>query len=85
MSNVIMPIDLQTLQAVTGGSHKNSSSALLTDISNLASQIKDVAKQTSGFDSTQLLLLCCVALQRQNANPYAQTNVVYYSRSGRRW
>ncbi len=83
MSNAIMPIDLQTLAAVTGGTHKD---ALLSDVANLASQIKDVANKTKGFDSTQLLLLCCVALQRQNNNPYAygQTNVIYY-RSGRRW
>jgi hypothetical protein len=83
MSNAIMPIDLTTLAAVTGGSHKGSSDALLSDISNLASSIKDVASKTSGFNSTQLLLLCCVALQRQNTH-YGTTNVVYYS-GPRRW
>ena len=85
MSKTIMPIDLATLEAVTGGSHRGGD-ALLSDISNLASQIKDVANKTKGFDSTQLLLLCCVALQRNN-NPYAygQTNVVYYQRGGRWW
>ena len=83
MSNSIMPIDLVTLEAVTGGTHKGRSDALLSDISNLASQLKDVTNKTSGFSSTQLLLLCCVALQRNN--PYSQTNVVYYQRGGRWW
>ena len=87
MSNEIMPIDLNVLEAVTGGTHRgggHGNDALLSDVSNLASQLKDVTNKTSGFSSTTLLLLMVVALQRNN-NPYSQTNVVYYQRGGRWW
>jgi hypothetical protein len=76
MSNPIMSIDPAVLATVTGG----KSDPLLRDISNLANQIKDVTKATSGMSSTQMMLLAMVFAQRNNAN----TNVVYV-RSGRYW
>jgi len=83
MSNVIMPIDLNALGSVTGGgSHGNGSSSygggsqILNDLGNLATQLKDVTAKTSGLSSTSMLLLCCLALQR-NQGP---TNVVYFGR-----
>jgi len=77
MSNAIIPIDATTLAAVTGGT--SHSSDPLKDLSSLASSIKDLSKQTSGFSSTQMLLLCVLALQR-NQQP---AGVVYVGRS--RW
>ena len=85
MSNVIMPIDLNALGSVTGGSHSHGSgsygygagSPILNDLGNLATQLKDVTAKTSGLSSTSMLLLCCLALQR-NQGP--ATNVVYFGR-----
>jgi hypothetical protein len=83
MSNVIMPIDLNALGSVTGGSHGHGSSSygggsqILNDLGNLATQLKDVTNKTSGLSSTSMLLLCCLALQR-NQGP--ATNVVYFGR-----
>jgi hypothetical protein len=76
MSNEIMSIDPAVLATVNGGKHD----PLLKDISNIANQIKDVTKATSGMSSTQMLLLCAVFAQRNNAS----SNVVYV-RSGRYW
>ena len=50
--------------------------------SSLASQIKDLTTQTSGFSSTTLMLLLMVGLQRQQQS--ANTSVVYYSSGGYR-
>ena len=74
-------IDLEQLRNVTGGGR--TSDPLLNDLSNLASQIKNVSAQTSGFSSSQMFLLCALVLQR-NHNYGGGTNVVYVSR-GPRW
>jgi hypothetical protein len=76
MSNEIMTLDPAVLATVNGG----KSDPLLRDIGNLANQIKDITKATSGMSSTQMLLLCAVFAQRNNAS----SNVVYV-RSGRSW
>jgi len=80
MSNEIKAIDLNVLDAVTGGTKRGDS--LINDLSYLATSIKDLTQKTSGFSSTQMMLLCCLALQRNQPN--ASTNVVYVSR-GRWW
>jgi hypothetical protein len=86
MSNVIQPIDLAVLEAVTGGSHKPASSSygsdVLNEISGLASSIKSLTNQTSGMSSTQMMLLCVLAMRNQQAGG---TNVVYVSRGPRWW
>ncbi|MBA2543362.1 MAG: hypothetical protein H0V17_27220 [Deltaproteobacteria bacterium] len=71
----LVTIDLATLTTVTGG---KSGDPLINDLSYLASSIKDLTKQTSGFSSSSMLLLCMLALQRNNNA--AQTNVVYVQR-----
>lgn len=79
----LVTIDLGTLTTVTGG--KSGGDPLLNDLKYLATSIKDLTKQTSGFSSNTMLLLCCLALQRNNAGfGGGNTNVVYVSR-GRRW
>lgn len=75
MPNEIMSIDPSALATVSGG---KSYDPILKDITNLASQLKDVNKATSGFNSTTTFLLFALALQR---NSQANTNVVYV----RRW
>ena len=79
---LLASINLEQLQSVTGG--KRHGDPLLNDLSTLASQIKDVTKQTSGFSSSQMLLLCALVLQRNNFAHGGATNVVYVSR-GPRW
>ncbi len=82
--DLLMPIDLGQLSTVTGGK-SHGSDPLLNDLSNLASQIKDVSKQTSSFSSSQMFLLCALVLQRNNFGNGGTTNVVYVQRGGRRW
>ena len=74
MSNELKSIDPTQLATVSGG----KSDPLLSQISSIASQIKDVTKATSGMSSTQMLLLCAVLANRNQAN---NSTVVYY----RRW
>lgn len=75
-------IDLALLRNVTGGGR--TSDPLLNDLSNLASQIKNVSQQTSSFSSSQMFLLCALVLQRNNNYANGSTNFVYVSR-GPRW
>ena len=75
MSNELKSIDPSQLATVAGG---GKSDPLLSQISSIASQIKDVTKATSGMSSTQMLLLCAVLANRNQAN---NSTVVYY----RRW
>lgn len=76
---ILMSIDLRQLETVAGG--KSHSDPVLSQLSSLASGIKDLSKQTSGFSSSQMLLLGLLFMQR---NQPAHTNVVYVSR-GRWW
>lgn len=78
---LLSPIDLEQLKTVLGG--KSHGDPLLNDLSTLASQIKDVTKQTSGFSSSQMFLLCALVLQRNNF-AHANSSVVYVQR-GPRW
>jgi hypothetical protein len=79
---ILMSIDLNQLDAVSGGKHHGSSGdPVLSQLSSLASGIKDLTAKTSGFSSSQMLLLGLLFMQRNQA---PQTNVVYVSR-GRWW
>jgi len=82
MPNEISSIDPNALERVTGGSHekKTYGNSVLNDLNHLASSIKELTNQTSGFSSTQMLLLCCLAMRNQNAS----SSVVYVNR-GRGW
>ncbi len=75
--DLLMPIDLGQLSLVTGG---KSGDPLLNDLSNLATQIKDVTAKTSSFSSSQMFLLVALVLQRNNS---ANTSVVYVNRGPR--
>lgn len=66
MSNPILTIDGAALATVSGGTARDP---LLNDLTNLASQIKDVSRATSGLSSTEMLLLAFVAFQRQQPAP----------------
>ena len=79
MSNELISIDPTQLATVSGGkSDGGKSDPLLSQISSIASQIKDVTKATSGMSSTQMLLMFAVLANRNQAN---NSTVVYY----RRW
>ena len=82
MSNVIhpVPLDLTTLASVTGGTRQGD--PLLNDLSSLASQVKNLSTQTQGFSPTTMLLLCMVALQR---NQNASASYVYVSGRPHGW
>lgn len=84
MSNEIKPIDLTALDRVTGGSH---GSPVLGDLSAIATQIKDLTNKTSGFSSSQMLLMVAVLASQRNGGfggwGGGATNVVYVSRP--RW
>ena len=76
-------INLEQLRSVIGGARQGD--PLLNDLSSLASQIKNVSQQTSGFSSSQMFLLVALVLQRNtNFGGGGNTNFVYVSR-GPRW
>lgn len=76
--DLLLPIDLGQLSQVTGGKHGDP---LLNDLSTLATQIKDVTAKTNGFSSSQMLLLCALVMQRNNAS----SNILYVNRGGSRF
>ena len=69
MSN-LPAIDLAALQTVTGGGSRTRSSSsggiddLLKQLGSITDSIKDISKKTSGFSSSQMMLLCVLAMQR---------------------
>lgn len=75
---VLMSIDLSQLETVSGG--KSHGDPVLNQLSSLATSIKDLTAKTSGFSSSQMLLLGLLFLRN---NAPAHTNVVYVSRN--RW
>jgi len=88
MSNSLPTLDLHVLDSVTGGApvkgssgSSSSSSELLSTLTGLQGQIKDLSKQpapSSAFGGTNLMLFALLAMNR----PAAQTNVVYVRRHG---
>ena len=83
MSN-LSAIDLQALQAVTGGVRGASSNSgidgVLQTLDSITSSIKDISSKTSGFSSSQMMLLCVIAMQRTQPN-----GVVLVGGRGRCW
>jgi hypothetical protein len=78
MSRELVSIDPHVLDEVLGGkSHGGSSSSnidgLLSQLNSITGSIKDITKKTSGLSSTEMLMLCCLALQ----NRPAASSVVY--------
>ena len=70
-------IDSLVLDSVTGG-RSGAGDQLLNDLNSMASSIKDLSNKTSGFSSSQMLLLAVLAMRNQQP-----TNVVYVGRP--RW
>jgi hypothetical protein len=81
MSNLLTPLDLEALHAVTGGTSTkaaapaaclgtSSGDALLQQLTSLSSTIKDIgntAHQT-GFSTTEVLMLGLLMNQRSQVN-----------------
>ena len=87
MSNILPTLETAVLDTVTGGkkltgsTSSSSSPELLSTLTGLQSQIKDLSKapaQSSAFGGTNLMLFAMLAMNR----PAAQTNVVYVQRRG---
>jgi hypothetical protein len=77
MSRELVSIDPHVLDAVTGGKGRGGGSeidSLLNQLNSITGSIKDITKKTSGLSSTEMLMLCCLAMQNRSA---ATTSVVY--------
>ena len=80
MSNLLTPLDLEALHAVTGGTTKaaspaacigtSSSDALIQQLTSLSSTIKDIgnAAHKTGFSTTEVLMLGLLMNQRSQVN-----------------
>lgn len=72
MPHPLVSIDLAALAAVTGGGTSGSNiDQLLEQLNSITGTIKDIGKKTSGLDSTQMMMLCVLAMRQNQA-----TNVV---------
>ena len=82
MSNLLTPLDLDALNAVTGGTATNaspsaciggSSDALLQQLTSLSSTIKDIGNTAhkTGFSTSEVLMLGLLMNQRSS-----QVNVI---------
>lgn len=72
MSN-LTTIDSLVLDTVTGGAR--SGDQLINDLNSLASSVKELGNKTSGFSSSQMLLLAMLAMRNQQP-----AGVVYVGR-----
>lgn len=86
MSNLLQPVDLHSLAAVTGGATKASSSsvakatcsggsdALLQQLTSLQSTIKDIGNTANktGFSTTEVLMLGLLMNQRSQVNVFVR-------------
>jgi len=87
MSNSLPTLDLHVLDSVTGGAPVNGRAGssnhgeLLSTLTGLQGQLKDLSKQpaqSSALGGTNLMLFAMLAMNR----PAAQANVVYVRRHG---
>ena len=81
MSRDLVSIDPHVLDAVTGGKSSSSSSSkssssssssssidgLLGQLNSITSSIKDINKKTSGLGSTEMFMLCVLAMQNRGS------------------
>ena len=74
MSRELVSIDPHVLDIVTGGTHKSSGGSsgsnidsLLSQLNSITSSIKDINKKTSGLSSTEMFMLCALAMQNRPA------------------
>lgn len=70
--NALVPIDSLTLDSVTGGgSHSKSGTGidgLLGQLNSLTSSLNDIKTKTNGLGSSEMLLLCMLAMQNRSSN-----------------
>ena len=69
--NALVPIDSLTLDTVTGGTSKHSSSGidgLLGQLNSLTGSLNDIKNKTNGLGSSEMLLLCMLAMQNRGSN-----------------
>lgn len=68
--NALVPIDSNVLETVTGGGRGSSSSSsidsLLGTLNSLKGTIADIKTKTNGLGEGEMLVLCMLAMQRQN-------------------
>ena len=87
MSNLLTPVDIQLLEAVTAGANTTSSittktttsrntgsDQLLQTLNSLSSTIKDIASaaNSSGFSTTQILMLGLLLNQQRQVNVFVR-------------
>jgi hypothetical protein len=85
MSNPLTPVDLNTLEAVTGGTTTTPSSTatprcsggsndLLNTLNSISSTIKDLSNTSTntGFSTTQILMLGLLMNQNRQVNVYVR-------------
>ena len=65
--NALVPIDSNLLDAVTGGGGSSNIDSLIGTLNQITSSIKDIKNKTSGFGSSEMLLLCMLALQNRQS------------------
>jgi hypothetical protein len=85
MSKSLVPIDAVALHTVTGGkggsSNPGNIDGLINQLNSITGSISTLKQKTSGFGQTEMLMLCFLAMQRnQQAAP-----VVYVSGPRRGW
>jgi hypothetical protein len=73
--SALAPIDSTILHTVTAGSSRGSSSSsgidsLLAQLNAMTGSINDVKNKTSGLDQGSMLILCMLAMQRNNGVVY---------------
>jgi hypothetical protein len=80
MSNLLQPVDLDSLHAVTGGTTATpkcatgSNDALLAQLTSLSSTIKDIGNTANktGFSTTEVMMLGLMLNQRNQVNVYVR-------------
>ena len=94
-SNEIVSLDVALLEAVTGGTSSSSAGAeqlggstnnidtLLSQLHSITGSLNDFKKKTSGLGSTEMLMLCALAM-RNNQQP-SNTVVIVPGGPRRRW
>jgi hypothetical protein len=85
MSNLLTPVDLHVLEAVTGGGTTTTtprcatgaSDSLLQTLTSLSSTIKDIGNTASktGFSTTEILMLGLLMNQRSQVNVFVRRPV----------
>lgn len=72
MSRELVSIDPQILDEVIGGKSNSTSGSnidgLLSQLNAITGSIKDITRKTNGLGSTEMLMLCALAMQNRPAS-----------------